>query len=224
VIISVVNQKGGVGKTTTSLNLGAALAGEDERAVLLIDLDVTQRDLTTYGEGAVRLVTNGFYPDAGLHLTQCNSSTLPGVLRKHRNEWDFILIDCPPSLGKETGAALKASDLAVVPLQPEAPAASGLARILQTIEAARQTRRGGNADLQTKILLTMLDARDKSALQVAADLRRRFGSMIFEQPIKRSPVFTKAALKRQTILQYSPRCHGAAGYEAAARELLQGNA
>jgi len=209
VIISVVNQKGGVGKTTTTLNLGAALVAAGA-SVQLIDLDVTQRDLVTFA-GAT-----------GLPVRACDAAELP-ILLDEVSARDFVLIDCPPALGADTAAALKNSDMAIVPLQPEGLAVKGLARILKTVDAARSMQRGGNVKLQSRLLITMLDSRDPAALAIDADVRSRYGDQVFERSVKRSPLFTQAALEKQSIFQYAPRCHGAAAYAAAAQQLQELN-
>ena len=208
-VIAVVNQKGGVGKTTTTLNLGVALA-EAGKSVLLVDLD-TQHDLAAFAdkldasELPLRIVTSG-------------ADSLASALAE---DADFALLDCPPALGPEVAAALLVADVALVPLQAEFLAMRGLARLQETVEFARDPRRQGNPDLQCKIVLTMTDARDPVSAQLAEDVARRFPDLVLPVVIKRSPLFASASLARESILQHSPRSHGAAAYRALARELVR---
>jgi chromosome partitioning protein len=216
-IISIINQKGGVGKTTTAVNLGAALSRAvpvptrgAHRAVLLVDLDVTQRDLQTYAA------------NTSLNVAVCDAGNLKRTVEAEVaiGTWDHIIIDCPPRTGEETSAALALSDVAVIPVQPEPAASTGLSRILKVVEEAQSA---GNNRVYSKALITMLDARDEAAQVIAADLRRKFGTTFFEAQIKRSPLFTQAALEKQSILQYSPLSHGAKAYACVATELLRDN-
>lgn len=204
-IISVINQKGGVGKTTTVVNLGVALAeaGED---VLLIDLD-TQRDLTSYAGGV-----------PGVAFQQADARSLPSLLASAPA---FTLLDCPPALGAEAAAALRVADIALVPLQAEYLALRGLKRLLETVEVARDPRRKGNPNLQLKILLTMADSRDPASADIISDVQRRFKGHVLPVVVKRSPLFSGAALAHQSILQYSPRSHGAAAYREVARQFIK---
>lgn len=208
-VIAVVNQKGGVGKTTTTLNLGAALA-EAGKSVLLVDLD-TQHDLSAFSEklGA---------SEAPMRIAEADVNSLDDLLAKAP---DFALLDCPPALGPEVAAALKVADVALVPLQAEFLAMRGLARLQETVEFARDPRRQGNPGLQCKIVLTMTDARDPVSTQLAEDVARRFPDLVLPVVIKRSPLFASASLARESILQHSPRSHGAAAYRALALELAR---
>lgn len=206
-IISIVNQKGGVGKTITALNLGAALA-EIGKRVLLVDLDTTQQSLT-------RQTT---------HLPSCETiaSTAKSLAddlkaRQHAHGApDYILIDCPPTLGEETAAALRACDMVLVPLQPELPALEGLASLQKTLARARTS----NPHLIVRLLITMSDARDPNCAAIEAQVRRRFGGQVLTPTVKRSPVFGRAVLERTGVLQASPKSHGATAYRQAARELM----
>jgi chromosome partitioning protein len=204
-IISIINQKGGVGKTTTALNLGAALA-EAGCTVTMIDLDL-QRDLTSFSQAT-----------QGLDFKEASAISLQASLGECHS--DITVIDCPPALGAETAAALKVSDLALVPVQAQYLALRGLARILETIRAARHPGQGGNVKLQTKVLVTMFDARARMSQEVAGAVHAS-GSAVFDAVIPNHLVFTKASLAHQSVLQFAPRSAAAQSYRSVAEEILQ---
>lgn len=212
-IISILNQKGGVGKTTTTLNLGAALSAGGAR-VLLADLDL-QRDLAAYQAtmSAEALAESGLALP-GLLFASAVSDTLADVLGGA--QFDFALLDCPPSLGEETAAALRAADVALVPVAAEFPAVRGLARVLEVIGAARKV----NRRLQTRILVTMLDRRSDHGPTILAAVRAIPGVATFESVIPRSLHFSKAAARGQSIEQFAPRSPGAQAYRDLAGEVL----
>ncbi len=203
-IIAVLNQKGGVGKTTTTLNLGTALAAAGCK-VLLADLDL-QRDLMAY-ESTLEAPNATFA--AG------DAATLPALLKVQK--YDFALLDCPPSLGEETAAALKVAHIALVPVAAEFPAVRGLARVLEVIGAAKKA----NRTLQTRILVTMLDRRSDHGPTIVAAIRAIPGISSFETVIPRSLHFAKAAAAGESILQFAPKSPGAEGYRALAQEILK---
>ncbi len=202
--LAVLNQKGGVGKTTTTINLGAALAAQNQR-VLLLDLDVTQQSLSRQACGV-----------EGVEVEAVSAEALDKVLSARADSTDFVLLDCPPTLGIEIAAALKLADLALVPLPPELPAVEGLALLLKTIERAR----GVNPKLQTRLLITLADPRDATAIALEAQLRARFKTEVLGVTIKRSPVFARAVMRQTSVLAASPTSHGAAAFRAVAAEIV----
>ena len=201
-IISIVNQKGGVGKTTTAVNLGAALA-EHKRPVALVDLD-SQEDCLSY---------QGSIPQAA--WLKATSRQLAGVAKNHSEH--TLILDCPPALGGEVAAALRMARLVIVPVNAEFAALRGLRRLLDSIEAARAS---GNPLLDYRVLLTMFDARAGHCHEVAEQATRLFGHHLFETSIRRSYAFADAAAARQPILSFAPRSVGAASYRRLAQEVL----
>jgi chromosome partitioning protein len=215
-IIAVVNQKGGVGKSTTTINLGAALA-ETGRKVVLLDLDVTQQSL-------IRQTSHLDIHFPNCEILPCPVNTLATELSKREKAQSktgakdiFFLLDCPPTLGVEVASALKVADVAVVPLQPELPALEGLASLQTTTEAARTV----NPDLSMYLLITMSDTRDPNSAAIEGQVRELFGEQVLTATVKRSPVFSRAVLEGTSVLHTSPRSHGALAYRQAAQELIQ---
>jgi chromosome partitioning protein len=248
VILAIANQKGGVGKTTTAVNLGAALAMA-ARKVLLIDLDPQGNATSGVGvgrEGIERHVYHVLLGDAALadvlQPTAIKNLTVAPAGRDltgaevelgQREEWeyaladkvrsaaadfDFVLIDCPPSLGRLTVAAMVAADGVLAPLQCEYYAMEGLTQLITTVEAIRD---GFNQKLRLAgIVLTMFDARTNLARQVAEEVRKHFGGIVFDTIIPRSVRLAEAPSYGQPIFLYDIRSSGAGAYLDLSRELL----
>jgi len=253
-IIAVANQKGGVGKTTTSVNLAASIAEAGHR-VLLIDLDPQANAGSALGVAAAPgrslhgiLTGDENAPSfadqiqptsterlsivtAELDLAGCEIqlaadehrlTRLRSVLHKYRETQppiDFILIDCPPSLGVLMTNALAAADAVLVPLQCEYLALEGLAKILEMIERIKQVSNNPSLALEG-IVLTMYDARTNLSQQVVTDVRGYLGQKVFETIIPRSIRLGEAPGHGKTILDYDPAGAGAQSYRELAREFL----
>jgi len=247
-IISIANQKGGVGKTTTAVNLSASLAAA-ERPCLLIDCDPQGNATTGLGinkssleKGLYDLLTgDGSAEDgiietglSGLHLIGATMNLIGAEvelvsmedkefrlrrgLQKLRRKYDYILLDCPPSLGFLTVNALTAADSVLIPLQCEYYALEGLSQLLGTVKAVRRSL---NPSLRIeRILLTMYDKRNNLSQQVAADVRAHFKGSVFNTVIPRNVRLSEAPSHGVPILLYDIRSKGAQRYLALARELI----
>jgi chromosome partitioning protein len=248
-IIAIANQKGGVGKTTTAVNLATAFA-EAGRRVLLIDLDpqgnastglgfpTEARGPTTYdllrGDSEVdtamvptvvlRLfLVPGSADLAGIELEMSQESRreflLARMLRGQLGVFDEVLIDCPPSLNLLTINALVAADSVLVPLQCEFYALEGLAQLMRTIERVQPAL---NPRLALEgVLLTMYDQRNNLSDLVAADVRRHFGEKVYATMIPRNVRVSEAPAHGLPALLYDPRCAGSQAYTQLAAEMLR---
>ncbi|MBQ4085218.1 MAG: ParA family protein [Clostridia bacterium] len=250
-IIAVTNQKGGVGKTTTAVNLAACLAVLGKK-VLLVDIDpqrnatsgagvlmeedsATIYDLLT-GEGAdvsaAVLPTeteNLFAIPGSIELSgaeielidvERREYLLKGLLDGVREGYDYILIDCPPSLSLLTLNALTAADSMLVPIQCEYYALEGVGQLMNTLMLVRKRL---NPELKVEgVVLTMYDSRTNLSEQVADEVRRYFKDHLFKTAIPRNVRLSEAPSHGQPIHQYDAKCAGAQAYLALAKELIKG--
>ena len=246
--IAVCNQKGGVGKTTTSINLAACLAAAEQR-VLLIDIDPQGNATTGLGFNKHQIKKSIYHALIGedeivslsqptsmpfLKLVPANTDLvgaeieLVGIvsretrlkqsLRSVQNQYDFILIDCPPSLGLLTLNALAAADAVIIPLQCEYYAMEGFADLQRTISLVKK---GINPQLNILgIVLTMFDARNNLARQVQGEIREHFGGTVFEVVIPRNVRLSEAPSHGKPIILYDVASKGASSYFDLAKEVL----
>ncbi len=250
-IISVANQKGGVGKTTTSINLAAAL-GVLERKVLLVDADPQANATSGVGidprnvkTSIYECIINDISPrDIILETNSPNLDLLPAhidlvgaeieminlparekmmrvALNKIRDDYDFIIIDCSPSLGLITLNSLTASDSVIVPVQCEYFALEGLGKLLNTIKIV-QSRLNPALSIEG-LLLTMYDIRLRLSNQVVEEVKTHFQQMVFDTLIQRNTRLGEAPSHGETIIMHDASCKGAINYLNLAREILQKN-
>ncbi len=248
-IICVVNQKGGVGKTTTAVNLAACLANIGEK-VLMVDIDPQGNASSGLklkaGKSTVyeALLGQASFEDcvcatcqkrlsaaptdirmAGAELELVNlperEFRLKNALASVRDGYDFILIDCPPSLGLLTLNALAASDSVLIPIQCEYYALEGVSSLVNTVN---RVKKGINPRLEIEgVLLTMFDGRTNLGLQVAAEVKKHFKRKVFSTVIPRNVRLGEAPSHGLPIHLYDPKSAGAEAYSALAREIRKNN-
>ena len=250
-IISVSNQKGGVGKTTTALSLSAAL-GVLEKKVLLIDMDpqsnatsglgvdsneatLSSYDLIIGNAKASNIVIKTSSPNldlipakidlVGLEIEIVNESSreylLKNALEKIKEKYDFIIIDCPPSLGLITLNALTCSNSVIIPIQCEYFALEGLGKLLNTIKGVQKVH---NPNLSLEgILLTMFDSRLRLSNQVKQDVKKHFENIVFNTIIPRNVSLGEAPSHGESILMYNATSKGSKSYLKFAQEIVNLN-
>jgi chromosome partitioning protein len=252
-ILAVVNQKGGVGKTTTAVNLATAMAAVDMK-VLVVDLDPqgnastglgiprNARDLDSYAvlsgtatmtEATQETTVPGLWIiPSSAHLSGAEIELVSADDREYRlreamvrhlasdgGNYDYILIDCPPSLGLLTLNALVAADAVLVPLQCEFYALEGLSMLLRTVDRVRKTF-NPSLDIQG-VVLTMFDIRNNLSEQVAADVREHLGDKVYQTVIPRNVRVSEAPSHGLPVLVYDMRCAGSRAYIHLASEVIK---
>jgi chromosome partitioning protein len=248
-ILAVANQKGGVGKTTTTVNLATALAACGKR-VLIVDMDPQGNASTGLGVAADKrghsiyqvlldgmsleaAVTRTLVPGmdivpSGVDLSGAELELidvprreyrLRDAIQQARGTYDFVVIDCPPALGLLTLNALVAADSVLVPLQAEFYALEGLSHLMRTID---RVKRGLNPSLSLQgVVLTMFDRRNNLCEMVAADVRGYLGDRVYKTMIPRNVRVSEAPSHGKPVLLYDLRCAGSQAYVRLAREILQ---
>jgi chromosome partitioning protein len=246
-ILGVINQKGGVGKTTTAINLAAALAMLNRR-VLLVDLDpqanassgigITEPEITVYdvliGKASARQSTvDSNVPNlkvlpassdlvgaaVELDATADNMKLLSKALLAIRPNYDFIIVDSPPSVGALTLNSLAAADMLIIPLQAEYYALEGIAKMTDTVQRVKGSL---NPDLNILgILITMYDNRTKLSKEVEDNVRKHFGNLVFNAVIPRNVRLAEAPSYGQSVFEFAADSQGAEAYKQLAEEVLE---
>lgn len=247
-IISVANQKGGVGKTTTTVNLGACLAFLGKK-VLLIDIDAQGNATSGVGirksdvdKDIYDVLVNEYPLEKIIHPTtrenlaiapatvqlagaeieltpmMARESRLKMAIKEVEDQYDYILIDCPPSLGHLTINAFTASESILIPVQCEYYALEGLSQLLNTV---RLVQKHFNPQLRIEgVLLTMYDARTNLGLEVVEEVRKYFRERVYDTIIPRNVRLSEAPSHGLSIIDYDPRSRGAEVYQELAKEVL----
>lgn len=253
-VLSIANQKGGVGKTTTAVNLASSLS-QIKKKVLLIDLDYQANATSCMGvdRGSFKksvfdiMVDDTPTEDAVINTDDPRIDVLPAkttvegveekiILNSNRDfllhtkledlkdEYDYVLIDCPPSLGYITTNALMASDAVIIPVQCEFLAMDGLTQLLNTIRVV-QTKKKHNKETLTifGVLLTMLDRRVNSGFQIVNEIKTYFGEKVFKTIIPRNISCSNATFYGMPVTEFSPRSRSAISYKKLAKEVERRN-
>lgn len=250
-IIAIANQKGGVGKTTTSVNLAASL-GVLEKKVLLIDADPQANassglgiDIETVDIGTYQLIEHSNTPEeAIMSCSSPNVDIIPAhidlvaieielvdkenreymlkqALASVKDKYDYILIDCAPSLGLLTLNALTAADSVVIPIQCEYFALEGLGKLLNTIKSVQKIH---NPELDIEgLLLTMFDSRLRLSNQVVEEVQKHFNDMVFNTIIQRNVKLSEAPSFGESIINFDATSKGATNYLSLAQEIIKKN-
>lgn len=249
-IIALANQKGGVGKTTTAVNLSCAV-GQAGKKVLLVDMDSQANATSSYGidikniQSVYDVLVNGAdVKEAVVKTKYDNVSVLPSsidlagaeiemvgiekreyllktALNSIRHLYDFIFIDCPPSLGLLTLNALAAANSLLIPIQPEYFALEGVSKLINTV---RQVKKAINPSLQLEgVLLTMYDGRLNLTLQVADEVKKFFGDKVYKNVISRNVRLCEAPSHGMPVFGYDRYSKGAIAYREVAKEFIQNN-
>ena len=250
-VIAIANQKGGVGKTTTAINLGASLAVLDKK-ILLIDADPQANatsglgfELRTIEKSIYECLIDGLEPSEvilktgvdGLDIipshidlvgaeiellnVQDREQVMKNFINKVKDQYDYVMIDCSPSLGLLTLNALTAADSVIVPVQCEYFALEGLGKLLNTI---KQIQNRLNPELQIEgFLLTMYDSRTRLCNQVVDEVRQHFQDMVFKTLILRNVRLSEAPSYGKPVIQYDANSNGAVNYLNLAKEILENN-
>ncbi|MDO4442661.1 MAG: AAA family ATPase [Slackia sp.] len=248
-VVAVLNQKGGVGKSTTTINLGAAL-GELGKQVLLIDLDPQGNTSSGLGieKGELERCVYDVLIDEGTALTDvivpdvcegldvapatinlagaevelvsemARENRLKGAIESVRGPYDYVLIDCPPSLGLLTVNALVAADELLIPIQCEFYALEGVTKLLDSMQRVK-TYLNPSLDI-FGVLLTMYDGRTTLSRQVASEVREFFGELVFDTVVPRSVKVSEAPSFGRPITEYDSNGKGAQAYRALAKEVV----
>ncbi|HEY2543450.1 MAG TPA: ParA family protein [Gaiellaceae bacterium] len=245
-VYALANQKGGVGKTTTAINLAACLAEAGERA-LVIDLDpqanaTSGLGMRANGTSSYDLLDGAPLAELAKHTAFANLDLIPSkpdlagavvelaaredgerylaqALASGTSQYDFVFVDCPPALGPLTVNALAAADRVLVPVQAEYYALEGLTQLMQSIELIRRRLNPGLGI--GGVLMTMVDARTRLAQDVEAEVRKHFGSLVFKTSVPRSVRLAEAPSHGLPAIAYDRRSAGADAYWKVAMELVE---
>ena len=246
--IAIANQKGGVGKTTTSVNLSACLAAEGKK-VLLVDVDPQGNATSGYGidkskieQSIYNVLVEGLPIKESIQKTTFkNLHILPATIElagaevelvsaisretklkraidQIKENYDYVIIDCPPSLGLLTLNSLTAADSVLMPIQCEFYALEGVSQLMNTVKLVQQNL--NSALVLEGVLLTMYDSRTKLSVQVAEEVKNHFQERVYQTVIPRNVRLSEAPSYGQPIIEYDPKSKGAEVYQALAKEVI----